>query len=61
MKKKRYAELKESIKTMKIQRYKLIQDCEGMGIDKIIKQNVRINDKIQKIYFFVFIYVRNES
>lgn len=46
---------------MKIERYKLIQDCEGMGIDKFIKQNVRINDKIQKIYFFVFIYLRNES
>lgn len=46
---------------MKIERYTLIQDCEGMGIDKIIKQNVRINDKIQKIYFFVFIYLRNES
>ena len=46
MKKKRYRELKESIKMMKIQRSKLMEDCKRMGIDEIIKQNVRINGNL---------------
>ena len=42
---------------MKIQRNKLIENGEGMGIDEIIKQNVRINKNLSNI-FFLCVYLK---
>ena len=42
---RKYCELKESIRMMKIQRSD-IEEGKRMGIDKIIKQNERINNNL---------------
>ena len=50
----KYRELKESMRMVKsqrnnIERNKLIEDCKIISIDKIIKQNGRINNNLKAL------------